>query len=330
MKKLLTPFNVKNLTLKNRIILPPMATSKAKENGEVSPEILSYYHEITKDQNLALVIVEHSFIREDGRANPHQISVASDDMVEGLKKLAKTIHDQDTLAVMQINHAGAVAKPNKDVPNLLAPSLDALRNAHEMTETEIYKLIEDFASAAKRVKDAGFDGVEIHSAHGYLLNQFYSPLTNKRTDEFGGDVPNRIRIHLDVVKSVRHTVGMDFPIFLRLGASDYDEGGTTLQDSIRAGKMLKEAGVDLLDITGGFCGYKNPNSDEQGYFNLLTEGIKKEVDIPTILTGGITDLSAADDLIVSGKTDLVGIGRPILKDSSWLKDNLANLDKEKN
>ncbi len=327
MKKLLTPFKLKNLTLKNRIILPPMATSKAGENGEISDDILSYYDEKTKNKDLALVIIEHSFIREDGRANPHQMSVAKDSMVEGLKKLAKVLHDNDTLAVMQINHAGAVAKPNGDMPHLLAPSLDAQRNAHEMTKTDIYELIEDFATAAKRVKDAGFDGVEIHSAHGYLLNQFYSPLTNKRTDEFGGDVPNRIQILRDVVLAVRQSVGMEFPIFLRLGASDYRDGGTTLADSILAAKVLKEAGVDLLDISGGFNGYINPETKEQGYFHRLTEGIKKEVHIPTILTGGITDLNAADELISSDKTDLVGIGRPILNDSSWLKNNLEKESK---
>ncbi len=322
MKKLLTPFKLKNLTLKNHIILPPMATSKAGDNGEVSDEILAYYDEKTKNKDLALVIIEHSFIRHDGRANRDQMSVADDSMVEGLKALAHTLHHNDTLAVMQINHAGANANPKEHVPNLLAPSLNTHRNAHEMTKTEIYKLIEDFASAAKRVKDAGFDGVEIHAAHGYLLNQFYSPLTNKRTDEFGGDVPNRIRILIDVVLAVRQAVGMDFPILLRLGASDYQDGGTTLKDSIFAAKSLKEAGVDLLDISGGFSGYKNPDSDDQGYFHGLSEGIKKEVDIPTILTGGITNLSSADELISSGKTDLIGIGRPILNDSSWLKKQL--------
>lgn len=130
MKKLLTPFKLKNLTLKNRIIMPPMATAKAKENGEVSEEVLNYYDEKTKDQNIALVIVEYSFIREDGRANPNQISVASDDMVEGLKKLAKTIHNNDTYAVMQINHAGAAAKPKGNNPRRFGPSLDPERNAH--------------------------------------------------------------------------------------------------------------------------------------------------------------------------------------------------------
>ena len=322
MKKLLTPFKLKNLTLKNRIIMPPMATAKAKENGEVSEEILNYYDEKTKDQNIALVIVEHSFIREDGRANPNQISVASDDMVEGLKKLAKTIHNNHTYAVMQINHAGVAAKPKGSIPRLFGPSLDPERNARAMEEVEIYEFIDDFAKAAKRVKDAGFDGVEIHAAHGYLLNQFYSPLKNKRTDEFGGDVHNRIKFTLSVVKSVRQAVGMEFPIFVRLGAADYREGGTTTQDSIIAAKSLKESGVDLLDITGGFTGYTNPNSDEQGYFNELSQAIKNAVDISIILTGGITDLLAADQLILEGKTDLVGIGRPILKDSSWLKTNL--------
>ena len=136
----------------------------------------------------------------------------------------------------------------------------------ELTGKEIEEIVIAFKESARRTKDAGFDGVEIHSAHGYLLDQFFSPLTNKRTDEYGGDVHDRIRIHLEVIKAIRVATGKNFPILLRLGASDYMEGGTTIEDSKIAAKEFEKAGVDIIDISGGFNGYVVPNATEQGYF----------------------------------------------------------------
>ena len=186
-----------------------------------------------------------------------------------------------------------------------------------------------FKEAARRVKEAGFDGVEIHSAHGYLLNQFFSPLSNKRTDEYGKDIMGRIKIHLEVIKAVREAVGKDFPVLLRLGASDYMEGGSTIEHSKIAAVEFEKAGVDILDISGGFCGFMIPAASEQeqdqGYFSSLTSAIKEVVSMPVILTGGITETSAAERLLSQGKADLIGIGRAIYKDSQWAKKAVEDL-----
>ena len=195
----------------------------------------------------------------------------------------------------------------------------------ELTKKEIKDIIKNFNDAARRVKEAGFDGVEIHSAHGYLLNQFFSPLTNKRTDEYGGDLLGRIKIHLEIIKAVRDAVGDDFPILLRLGASDYMEGGITIEDSKIAALEFEKAGVDILDISGGFCGYSVPSLTGQGYFSPLTEAIKEVVSIPVILTGGITEVNAAEKLLSTGKADLIGVGRAIYKDSSWAEKAIKSL-----
>lgn len=191
----------------------------------------------------------------------------------------------------------------------------------------IKELIMKFKDAAKRVKDAGFDGVELHSAHGYLLNQFYSPITNKRNDEYGGDLLGRIKIHLEIIKAIRETVGVDFPILLRLGACDYIDGGTTIEDSIRAAVEFEKAGVDMLDISGGLYGSSIPGVkvEKQGYFSELTQAIKEVVSIPVILTGGITEVCAAEELLSSGKTDLIGVGRAMLKDSMWAKKAIEHI-----
>jgi 2,4-dienoyl-CoA reductase-like NADH-dependent reductase (Old Yellow Enzyme family) len=320
------------MTLKNRLVMPPMATSRSEDNGKVSKGILDYYDEKTKGGYISLVIIEHSFIAQQGKASDKQLSIADNSLVEDLKELATIIHKNGSKTVMQINHAGSATDNKITGVDIVGPS--AVPNPRtgnlprELTEKEINEVIESFKDAALRVKNAGFDGVEIHSAHGYLLNQFFSPLSNKRIDQYGGDVLGRIKIHLEIIKAVRNAVGDSYPILLRLGASDYMEGGSTIEDSKIAALAFEKAGVDILDISGGFCGYTVPGSKVQGYFSSLTEGIKEVVSIPVILTGGITEAQAAEKLLLEGKADLIGVGRAIYKDSKWAQDAIESIKSE--
>ena len=330
MKHILKPIEIHNLTLNNRLVMPPMATAKSQEDGKVSQGILDYYDEKTKGGYISLVVVEHSYITQQGKASNGQLSVADDSCIEGLTRLAEVIHNNGSKAIMQINHAGSAAK--FEVTKMEAVSPSAINNPRvttqlpkELSIDEIQVIVNEFKNAALRTKQAGFDGVEIHSAHGYFLNQFYSPLTNKRTDRYGGDVLGRITIHLEIIKSVREALGEDFPIFLRLGAADYKEGGTTIEDSVIAAKEFQKAGVDVLDISGGFGGYTVAGTDEQGYFAPLTQAIKEVVSIPVILTGGITEVNAAEKLLQENKADLIGVGRAIYKDSNWAKNAIESL-----
>lgn len=317
------------LTLKNRLIMPPMATGKSEKDGGVSKELLEYYDEKSKSGFISLIIIEHSYIAEQGKASDGQLSVSGNGRLEGLKGLAATIHKNGSKAVMQINHAGSAA--SKDITGHIpvgpSPIVHPRKGGlpKELSKKEIVAITDNFAEAARRVKEAGFDGVEIHSAHGYLLNQFYSPLTNKRTDEYGGDLSGRIRIHLEIIKKVRTVVGDHFPILLRLGASDYMEGGISIEDSTIAAKEFEKSGVDILDISGGLCGYTVPGLTEQGYFSPLTEAIKNVVSIPVILVGGITEPDAAEELLSAGKADLIGVARAIYKDSHWAEKAIKSL-----
>lgn len=331
MSNLLKALKIGNLELSNRLVMPPMATSKSQEDGKVSEDILNYYKEKSEGGYISLIIIEHSFINVKGKASNGQLSVSMDSDIEGLKKLAKVIQKNGSKAVMQINHAGGAATRDvtgttpvgpSSVPN---PRFKEKEIPQELSKEEIEEIIEDFAKAAGRAKEAGFDAVEIHSAHGYLLNQFFSPLSNRREDEYGGDVNKRIRIHLEIVQAVKKNVGNDFPILLRLGAADYIEGGTVIEDSIIAAKEFEKAGVHILDISGGFLGYMMPNSNEQGYFWPLTKAIKEVVSIPVILTGGITEAQAAERLLAEDKADLIGVGRAIFKDSQWAKSAIESL-----
>lgn len=329
MSYLLKSLNVGDLTLHNRLIMPPMATAKSESDGKVSQEILDFYREKSHGGYISLFIIEHSYISEEGKASKNQLSVADDSVITDLKKLADVIHNNGSKAVMQITHAGSAADKKIIGKTPVGPS--AVVNPrlggtpHELTKDEIIDIVKAFQKAALRVKEAGFDGVEIHSAHGYFLNQFLSPLTNKRTDEYGGSLHNRIRIHLQIIESVRNVVGTDFPILLRLGASDFTEGGTVIADSMVAAKAFEKAGVNILDISGGFCGYSVKGLTGQGYFAPLTEAIKSVVSIPVILTGGITEAKAMEDLLENGKADLIGVGRAVFKDSKWAKRAVENL-----
>ena len=334
MTYLLKPLHVRSMILANRLVMPPMATAKAGPDGKVSQALLDYYEEKSRGGYISLIIIEHSFISAEGKAGENQLSVSDDAMVQGLRKLADAIHRNGSRAAMQINHAGSAALKEVTGSTPLAPS--AIANPRRgdmpraMSRKEIGDIVKAFQDAGRRVKDAGFDAVEIHSAHGYLLNQFLSPLTNRRTDEYGGDIVNRIRIHLQVIEAVRSAVGPDFPIQVRLGASDFTDGGTTIEDSKRAARAFEKAGVDIIHISGGFVGYTPPGLSGQGYFAPLSAAIKSAVSIPVILTGGITEAEAAEKLLVEKKADLIGVGRAILQDSSWAKRAIETLRAREN
>lgn len=328
--KLFEELKAKNIYFKNRIIMPPMATSKADDKGHVSKDILDYYEEKTRDKIFSTMIVEHNYVEPLGNASNNQMSIADDSSIEGLNKLAKIIKDNGSNAVVQISHSGS--STNEDVigESPVAPS--AIKNPsnpkasqpRELTIEEIKEIEDKFADAAVRVKEAGFDGVEIHSAHGYLLDQFLSPLTNKRKDEYGGEIENRIKIHLEIIKKVREKVGGDYPIFLRLGAGDDMDGGLTQEDAVYAAKVFEKAGVDVLDISGGMCKFSIDDTSA-GFFDYLSKPIYDEVDIPVILTGGVKTGRDVEDILNRDVCDLVGIGRSVFKDSNWIKKEIKTL-----
>jgi 2,4-dienoyl-CoA reductase-like NADH-dependent reductase (Old Yellow Enzyme family) len=323
MSHLQAPLTTGRLPLKNRLVMPPMATSKAEPDGRVSQALLDYYDEKSRGGAIGLVIIEHNFIARQGQNRIGQPSVADDSMVEGLTRLAGVIHANGSKTALQINHVGgapgeAITGVERVAPSDRQDRTDpGIQVAREMTLEEIAAIPGLFAAAARRAKAAGFDGVEIHSAHGYLLNQFFSPLTNRRRDEYGGDLHGRIKLHLEVIAAVRAAVGEEYPVLLRLGAADYLDGGTGVDDSVIAAVAFEKAGLDMIDITGGLSGYVRPGHSEPGYFAELSEPIRNAVTMPVILTGGVTEPEQAEELLAAGVSDLIGVGRAILKDSGW-------------
>lgn len=327
---ILNRFEAGALHLHNRLVLPPMASAKASPEGLVTPQLLAYYREKSHGGHLSMVIVEHSFISPEGKASPNQLSVASDDAIEGLAALVKVLHGNGAKAVLQINHAGGATNHTITGCQTVAPWSITLSKKGEVgcvLETdEMGGIVRQFADAARRGQAAGFDGVEIHSAHGYLLNQFYSPLTNRRTDRYGGGVAGRTALHREVISAVREAVGNGYPVLLRLGACDDLDGGNTIDEAVQAAQLFEAAGIDILDISGGMSGYVlKGRENEQGYFSDVTEAVKQATALPVLLTGGITDIHAASALIREGKADLIGVGRAMLRDSNWAENALQSL-----
>lgn len=305
------PLKIRNITLQNRIVMPPMDRSSSRD-GSVSDDLINHYRE--RAESTGLIIIEHEYVSPEGRAHPKQLSMAGDEVIEGYRKLADAIHLEGSNAIAQISHAGFEAK----VENPL--------NVNAMTLDDIAHVRESFIKAALRTEKAGFDGVEIHCAHGYLLNQFYSPYTNKRTDEYGGSLLNRSRLTNEIIRGMREALGEDYIIAVRFGAYDYLDGGSRLEDIGEAVMSFENSGVDLLDISGGLCRFKNPLSKEPGWFKELSKIARDASNCPVILTGGVKKIADAEALLQGGYADLIGIGRAMLMDAKWSRKALVGID----
>ena len=320
---------IRGLTLRNRLLLPPMATETA-DGGRVTGEMLEHYRRLTAGGHIGLAVTEHAYVRAEGQATPRQLSAADDKAVEGLARLAEAIHESGTPALLQLNHAGGAAR--YELTGLVALSPSQIPLERRVVETGMlpkvihgieFTWVKDaFVQAALRGQQAGFEGCEIHAAHGYLLNQFYSPLTNFRTDEYGvGTLENRLRFLCEIISAVREAAGDQFIVSVRFGAVDDAEEGSNLKEAPDAALLLEKAGADLLDVSGGMNGFKRPGHSEPGWFRDVTETLKKDESLhaPVVLTGGIgeDDLAAAEAFIEEGKADMIGVGRTLLKNPGW-------------
>jgi 2,4-dienoyl-CoA reductase-like NADH-dependent reductase (Old Yellow Enzyme family) len=323
MPHLLSPLSFAGLTLRNRIVMPPMWSGQAKPDGQVTDQIVEY-HRVRAAAGCGLITVEHSFVHPGGRHSATQIGVHDDRMIPGLGRLAAAIKGEGAVACLQITHAGSRTSSAVLGRRTVGPS--AVRHPRErdgevpeeLTPRGIAEVVAAFGAAAARARAAGFDAVEIHAAHGFLLSQFLSPLCNHRTDEYGGSPDGRHRIHLQVVAEVRRRIGRDRAIFIRLGACDEMTGGLTLDEGCATAARLADAGVDLISISGGLQGSELTGRGP-GYFVPYAAAIKSFVSIPIMVTGGIADPAQADRIVRNGQADLIGIGRAMLNDAAWAR-----------
>lgn len=322
-EKLFTPLNLGKAVLRNRIIMPAMLTGLAHPDGTVSEELLAYYRERAFG-GAGMVIVESTSIEIPGRERYlRQLAIGSETFLPGLSELARTIHSGGSLAALQLCHQGRYAAPAITGTAPISPSPEPAQDywppSPAAKKPQIAEAIRLFARAASRAREAGFDAVELHGAHGYLISQFLSPLTNRRTDEYGGDLSSRSRFLEEVIRAVREAVGDDFPLILRLSADEMAEGGITLEDTIFFARRAELAGIDALHISAGTQLSKKPvsiapMSFPPGFLAPYAERIRKDVSLPVITVGRINDPHLADGLLRQEKADFTAMGRALIAD----------------
>ncbi len=323
-QKLFESIKIKDVEIKNRIVMAPMATRFATFNGEVTPRLIRYYVERTKG-GAGLINIEATAISREGIGWNNNLAIYDDHYIEGLKKLTEAVHANGAKISLEIFHTGSKA-PRDIIGQLpVAPSAvyqNGEVTPRELTVPEIKELVKKYGDAAQRAKEAGFDIVNIHMAHGYLINQFLSPMTNKRTDEYGGSVENRVRFGIEIIKEVRKRVGDNYPIFCRLTAEEgVGEIGIDLNESIKITPLLEKAGADVIDISAGSSGKpfltEGTYSLEQGFNTYLAEGIKKVVNIPITIVGKIRKADMAEKILADGIADFIVLGRTFIADPYW-------------
>ena len=320
-----SPLTVKNMTIKNRIVMMPMGTNYGEQNGEMSFLHINYYEQRAKG-GTGLIIVENASIDSpQGSNGTTQLRIDHDNYLPRLFKFCENIHRYGTKIAIQINHAGASAISSRinmqPVSASDVPSKEGGEIPRPLSREEILHIVKKYGEAAKRAQTAGFDAVEIHAGHSYLISQFLSPITNKRTDEFGGSVENRTRFCRMVIDEVRKQVGPFFPIMLRLSADELMEGGNTLDDTLEYLDYLQEE-VDIFDVSCGLNGSIQYQIDvnylPDGWRSYMAKAGKEKFNKPCSSMGNIRDPKVAERILADGDADLIGMGRGLIADPAWV------------
>lgn len=322
-KALFEPVNIGSVTLKNRFVMPAMDSSTTTAEHKFSKQSIDYLS-ARAEGGFGLVIAEFMAVDPSGFATPNQVGIYDDSFIPNLRELTDAIHAKNGKCCAQIHHAGIQTKTSCIGMRPFAvsgiPSTKYKEPVHEMTSREVYALIEKFADAGLRAKKAGFDFVEVHGAHGYLIAQFLSKATNKRCDEFGGSYENRARFASEVIKKIKVRCGSDFPVLFRISADEFMNGGNKIEDAVVYAKLAEKAGADAIHIsTGSAAGgnivttyYTDPG------FNVENAAkVKKAVHVPVICVGRINDPALAEEIIESGQADLISLGRQSICDSEF-------------
>jgi len=311
MSLLFTPMSIRDMRLKNRIMMSPMGTVSAGEDGKVTDWHLLHYGARALGQ-VGLVMLEVHAVTEQGR-DRGSLGLWSDDHVPMLKRLVDALHAQGAKTGVQLWHAGR----KTDVPGAAVSASGiphAGRPSRALTLGEIEEIVGAFRSAAARAVEAGVDAIELHAAHGYLLNDFLSPYTNRRNDRYGGTRDNRYRLLRDVIDAVRGV--WDGPLFVRVSANEYGPEGNGIEDSVYYASLMKSQGVDLVDVSSGGV-YPEKPKVYPGYQVPYAERIRREAGVPTAAVGLITTGAQAEEILQNGRADLVAIGRELLRDPFW-------------
>ncbi len=324
MTKLFEHSTINGMKLANRFVRSATWEGMAADDGACTPKLIDLMAELAKG-GIGLIISSHAYVSPEGQAGPWQLGVYSDDLVAGLEALAKSVHENGGKIVMQLAHAGFFADAKLTGQTPMAPSHVAgfaKSPRKEMTVEDIQAVVKSYGAAAKRAQNAGFDGVQIHAAHGYLLSQFLSPAFNRRDDAYGGGIRQRAKAVVEVLQQIRQTVGREYPVLVKMNCRDFIENGLVLADSLEAGRMLVSEGIDAIELSGGVLvgGKLSPSrmgiksEEKEAYFQDDARAFKEKLSVPLILVGGNRSIQVAERLVNGGFADYISMCRPLIRE----------------
>ena len=337
MSKLFEPGEINGMKLANRFVRSATWEGMATDDGACTPKLIDLMVNLAQG-GVGLIISSHTYVSPEGQAGPWQIGVYDDKLIPGLKAMAAAVHENGGKIIMQLAHAGYFANAKLTGQTPLAPSnVEGFAKGarQEMSTDDIQGVVKAYGAAAQRAQTAGFDGVQIHSAHGYLLSQFLSPAFNQRKDEYGGDILNRARALIEVLREIRQVVGKDYPVLVKMNCQDFIENGLQPEDSLQAGKMLVENGIDAIELSGGVLigGKLSPSrmgiksEEKEAYFQNEARTFKREVNVPLILVGGNRSFQVAERIVNEGVADYISLCRPLIREpdlvNRWKSGDLS-------
>jgi 2,4-dienoyl-CoA reductase-like NADH-dependent reductase (Old Yellow Enzyme family) len=316
---------IRSLTLTNRFVRSATWEGLAGKDGSVTPRLIDMANRLAQG-GVGLIITGHAYVSREGQAGGGQLGIYSDDLINGLVEMTRSVHALGGKIAMQVAHAGIRASSRLSGLEPIGPSVlqtgpEAV--GREMTHPDIEAVIHAFAAAAKRSRAAGFDAVQIHGAHGYLVSQFLSPYFNQRRDEYGGSIENRARLAIEVVQAIRKAVGPGFPILIKLNSEDFLPGGLMVEEMVQTAILLEKNGIDGIEMSGGtiiskerspFRKGKIPTDEAEVYYEDAAKQYKKKVHVPLMLVGGIRTFETAERLVAEGLTDYISLSRPLIRE----------------
>jgi len=340
MSKLFEESSINQMSLKNRFVRAATWEGLATKEGEATAKLIEMMVSLAKG-GVGLIISSHSYVSKEGQGTPWQLGVYDDKLIPKLLEMTSAVHENSGKIFMQLAHAGLYAEVSLTGQPALAVSDHndfPEGSIKTITSEDIKRLVVSYSQAAKRAQKAGFDGIEIHSGHGYFLSQFLSPAYNRRQDEYGGDIDNRARIHLQIYNAIREVVGNDYPILIKMNCADFIENGLTIDHSLQAAKLFADVGFDAIEVSGGIIrtGRLSPSrpgitaEDKEAYFKEYARRFKSEIKIPLILVGGLRSFEVADKIIVDGIADYISMSRPLIREpdliNRWQKGDLRKAE----
>ena len=322
---LFTPGSIGLLELPNRLVRSATAERMADEDGNPLPSLRSLYGELSKG-GVGLIISGHLYISPEGKCHPEMTGIDTDSKTPGLEELVQAAHKAGGKVVAQLNHGGGkcALETQKIVYSASPANSDSIfgRTVKELSQKSIRAIIADFALAARRVQNAGFDGVQIHAAHGYLASQFLSPLTNTRKDQWGGNLPNRQRFLKEVCLAVRESVGDEYPVLIKFGIADGVPGGLSLEDGLDTASYFESWGIDGVEISSGFSGdlFSSIQTGiksfaDEGYFLPFVKKAREVTELPILAVGGFRSRMVMEKTLLSGVADFISLCRPLIRDA---------------